>query len=231
MTSVDLCGTPAALSWVASEWRWPTPREDGMSGHTQVFGATMRRSEKWRLYQVRTANSTYELEVQSASPDDARRCAVLTCVAPESRAGQSFEDSAPRAGEQSLYAVSALDWIGKCLTVGTARTSEVQSVEFISASDAPSSVTRASRPRAQSGSNQTLVFQSSRAKAEEPPPWAPFPLGHVEMAEACASLLRALCHRHDLDAALSNHPAHRRRLELALAQCRVLLESLPERDG
>lgn len=204
-----------------------------MSGHTQVFGATMRRSEKWRLYQVRTANSTYELEVQSPSPGDSRRCAVLTCVAPEARAGQSFEDSAPRAGEQSLYTVSPLDWIGKCLTVGTARTSEVQSVEFISANDAPSSSRAQAQRRADTErrSPQTFVFQAPQPKAEEPPPWAPFPLGHVEMAEACASLLRALCHRHDLAAALANHPGHRRRLELALTQCRVLLDSLTPRDG
>jgi hypothetical protein len=203
-----------------------------MSGHTQVFGTTMRRSEKWRLYQVRTANSTYELEVQSPSPDDTRRCAVLTCVAPEHRAGESFEDSAPRAGEQSLYAVSALDWIGKCLTVGTARTSEVQSVEFISANDAPASASRVqARRRARTGTSSTQSFVTQAPKAEQPPPWAPFPLGYVEMAEACASLLRAICHRHDLRDALAGNPMHRQRLELAMAQCRLLLDSLPERDS
>lgn len=200
-----------------------------MTSQTMVFGTTVRRSEKWRVYQVRTANSTYELEVQSPTPGEARRCCVLTCVSPSSRSGQSFEDSSPRAGEESLYAVSPLDWIGRCLTVGTARTSEVQSVEFVSVADAPA-------PRRNGRSPDTTVFgqpssapasSSAKPASEETLHWAPFPLGYVQMAEAAASLLQLLNHRQDVQARLRDEPMLRRRLEHALSAARLMLEGLP----
>jgi hypothetical protein len=195
-----------------------------MNSQTMVFGAEVRRSEKWRVYQIRTANSTYELEVQGATPGDSRRCCVLTCVAPASRAGHRFEDSAPRAGDESLFAVSPLDWIGRCLVVGSARTSEVQSVEFVGTSEG-------SAARRGAGSNQTLVFNapegaSAKPKAEEPPTWAPFPLGSVQMAETAATLLRLVEQRADLRARLRDEPLLRRRLENALESCRLVLSSL-----
>jgi hypothetical protein len=194
---------------------------------TLVFGANMRRSEKWRLYQIRTANSTYELEVQSPTPGESRRCCVLTCISPADRAGQAFEDSSPRVGEESLFAFSPLDWIGKTLTVGTARTSEVQSVEFLSASDAPA-------PRRKSQPAQSLVFgvpapaaPAPRAKpAQDPPTWAPFPLGYVQMAEAAASVLQTLDNRRAAQEDLRDDSILRRRLEHALSTCRLMLESL-----
>lgn len=206
-----------------------------MTSATMVFGTNVRRSEKWRVYQVRTANSTYELEVQSPSPGEVRRCCVLTCVSPSSRSGQSFEDSSPRAGDESLYAVSPLDWIGRCLSVGTARTSEVQSVEFVSVADAPA-------PRRTGRGPETVVFgkpaaapasqsQSASAKpaSEEPLHWAPFPLGYVQMAEAAASLLQVLNNRQDVHTRLRDEPLLRRRLEHALSTARLMLEGLPEK--
>lgn len=202
-----------------------------MTSQTMVFGTNVRRSEKWRVYQVRTANSTYELEVQSPSPGELRRCCVLTCVSPGSRQGQSFEDSSPRAGDESLYAVSPLDWIGRCLSVGTARTSEVQSVEFVSVADAPV-------PRRTGRGPQTLVFDApaaapaqERAKpaSEEPLHWAPFPLGYVQMAEAAASLLQLLNNRQDVHARLRDEPLLWRRLEHALSTARLMLEDLPDK--
>lgn len=204
-----------------------------MTSQTMVFGTTLRRSEKWRVYQVRTANSTYELEVQSPSPGEARRCCVLTCVSPSSRAGQSFEDSSPRAGEESLYAVSPLDWIGRCLSVGTARTSEVQSVEFVSVADAPA-------PRRNGRSSDTTVFGqpssapapasgSAKPASEEPLHWAPFPLGYVQMAEAAASLLQLLNNRQDVHARLRGDLLLQRRFEHALGTVRLMLEGLPEK--
>lgn len=207
-----------------------------MTQNTMVFGANVRRSEKWRLYQVRTANSTYELEVQSPSPGDTRPCCVLTCVAPASRAGQSFEDSSPRAGEDSLYAVSPLDWIGRCLTVGTARTSEVASVEFVSASDAPAPRKREAEGRGRGPG--TMVFEAPATGAPKAEPrsasrevlqWAPFPLGYVQMAEAAASLLQVLANREDVLGQLKGDLLQRRRVEHALATCRLLLEALPEK--
>jgi len=198
----------------------------------------VRRSEKWCLFQVCTANSTYHLEVQDPQEGGARRCAVLTCVAPSSRAGQVFEDSSPRAGQQSLYALTPLDWIGKSLEVGTARTSEVVSVEFLAANDAP---TAARRSQTQVGSAPTTtVFPStdtaSRSPAErneasrqEAPGWSAFPVSHVEMAEVAASLLNTICHRRDLLKALKAYPLPRKRLGLALDACRVLLESMEAR--
>jgi hypothetical protein len=205
-----------------------------MTTQTMVFGTTMRRSEKWRRYQLRTANSTYELEVQSPTPSETRRCCVLTCVSPANRAGQTFEDSSPRAGDASLYAVSPLEWMGQCLTVGTARTSEVQSVEFMSESDGPT-------PRRTGNGSQSLVFgqpasnspaavASPKPKAEEPLQWAPFPLGYVQMAEAAASLLQVLNNRVDVQNQLRAEPLLRRRLEHALSTCRLMLEVL-DRDA
>lgn len=201
-----------------------------MTHQTMVFGANVRRSEKWRLYQVRTANSTYELEVQSPTPGETRRCCVLTCVAPASRAGQSFEDSSPRAGDESLFVVSPLDWIGRTLTVGTARTSEVQSVEFVSASDAPA-------PRRSARGPETVVFDkpaaasspSAKAPEEERSTWAPFPLGYVQMAEAAASLLQILENRRDVQERLRGELLLRRRFEHALGTARLMLEVLPEK--
>ena len=204
-----------------------------MSGQTMVFGTTMRRSEKWRVYRIRTANSTYQLEVETGGTRQSRRCAVLTCVAPESRAGETFEDSSPQAGEQSLYALSPMDWIGTCLTVGTARTSQIQSVDFVAATEAGSATLPRARPT-QTGllAAQPTPEQPSEAaqrREAERPAWASFPLGYVEMTEAAASLLKATCHRHDLRAALQHEPLLRRRIEHALAECRLMLEALDGR--
>jgi hypothetical protein len=194
-----------------------------------VFGSNMRRAERWRLYQVHTANSAYELEVQSPTEGETRRCCVLTCVAPAARAGQTFEDSSPRIAEESLFAVSPLDWIGKCLAVGTARTSEVVSVEFVSASDALA-------PR-RGQASQSMVFgkpaapaqPSPKPAAEPAPAWAPFPLGYVQMAEAAAGLLQLLNNRLDLKVELHDEPMLRRRLEHALSTCQLMLESMNQK--
>lgn len=184
-----------------------------MAGSTMVFGAPTRRAEMWRVYRIRTANSTYELEVQSEGT--ARRCTVLTRVDP---AGESFEDSAPQLDGKSLYAESPLDWIGKQLAVGTARTSEIQSVDFL---------TTASERRA---SRTSIAVAAPPAPAQERrPDWAPFPLGFVEMTEAAAAVLSNVAHRHDLSAAIRNDPHLVRRLELALAQCGLMVETLTRR--
>jgi hypothetical protein len=189
-----------------------------------VFGATTRRSEKWRVYRIRTANSTYELEVQTEGVG--RRCTVLTRIEP---AGERYEDSAPQLDGQSLYAHSALDWIGKRLSVGTACTSEIQSVDFLT------TASERSRP------SPTTVFgsQSARAQAshaqpavrveERRPDWAPFPLGFVEMTEAAASVLKSVAHRHDLWDALQGDPQLVRRFQLALAGCGLMVETLTKR--
>src|SRR5690348_6556025 len=103
-----------------------------MHNETIVFGLAVRRSEKWRVYRIRTANSTYELEVQTETAEGARRCAVLTCIEPKRPV--CFEDSAPRISSEPLYALSPVDWIGKRLTVGTACTSEIHSVDFVKTS-------------------------------------------------------------------------------------------------
>lgn len=190
-----------------------------MGSETMVFGAGARRSEKWRVYRIRTANSAYELEVQAEVGAGARRCAVLTCIEPASRNGESFEDSAPQVGEQSLHALSPMDWIGKPLTVGTARTSEVQSVDFIATTSARAARGARSTPAAQPG-----------PRREEPRAWAPYPLGSVEMAEAAASVLQALCHQRDLLHDLGGNAHLHKRLQLALAQCGLMLEALEQRS-
>ena len=115
------------------------------SEKTQVVRTRIDRSgpypdKVWRVYRLTTVNSTYELEVQREG--EPRRCVVLTCVSPPSRAGESFEDSAPLAGSDSLFAVSPLEWVGRSLSVGTARTSQVQSVDFLTARAEPESLAR-----------------------------------------------------------------------------------------
>ncbi|MCU0695209.1 MAG: hypothetical protein MUC96_01620 [Myxococcaceae bacterium] len=92
-----------------------------MRSQTMVFGAPTRRTEAWRVYQVRTANSLYELEVQEAGGP--RRCVVLTKLGADGAVLQTFEDSQPRLGDRCLYDVSPLDWMGQSLAVGTAVTS------------------------------------------------------------------------------------------------------------
>ncbi len=186
-----------------------------MSSETMVFGSTSRRSELWRVYRIRTANSAYELEVQGGDDRSSRRCAVMTCVEPASRAGEVFEDSSPQLGAKSLFELSPLDWIGRRLSLGTACTSEIQSVDFITQSPTRS-VPRAPR------------HASTTPAPPQPPPWAPYPLGSVEMVEAAASVLQAVAHQHALRRDLAHEPRHLRRLELALAQCGLLLEALGE---
>ncbi|MBL8919835.1 MAG: hypothetical protein JNJ54_13285 [Myxococcaceae bacterium] len=197
---------------------------------TMVFGAPTRRTEAWRVYRIRTANSEYELEVQE--PGGARRCTVLTKLAGEA-AVQSFEDSQPRVGERCLYDVSPLEWMGQPLAVGTACTTPIQSVDFVR--HAPLRTQRAAATP-----KNTLVFSEAPARASRPAPapdtaapapksWAPFPLGCVEMLEAAASVLGAVCHQPSLASALEGDPRLAKRYRLALAQCGVLLETLDAR--
>jgi len=167
----------------------------------------------WRVYRIRTANSTYELEVQTEVAPGVRRCAVMTCVEPVSRSGQVFEDSSPLLGNESLYAVNPLDWIGRVLRLGTASTSEIQSVDFVR-----SSSMRTVRP--------VVPAAPPQAPARA---WAAYPLGQVEMLEAAASVLKAVCHQHELARDLAGDSRLRRRYELALAQCALLIETLGER--
>src|SRR5205085_2678427 len=134
---------------------------------------------------------------------------------PVSRAGESHEDSSPKAGGESLFVLSPMKWIGKCLTVGTVRTSELQSVDFLSSAE-----TRA-RPKA--------VSSPPMQTEPEPPRWAPFPAGQVEMAEVASSLLKMVCHRRDLADAVRSDPLLQRRLKLALAGCGLMLETLNQR--
>jgi hypothetical protein len=186
---------------------------------TMVFGANQGRSEIWRVYRIRTANSTYHLEVEAQSARYPRRVAVLTCLEPHSRAGESHEDSSPKAGGESLFVLSPMEWIGKCLTVGTVRTSELVSVDFISSAE-----TRSAKPRPSAPAPAPV-----RQHEPEPPRWAPFPAGQVEMAEVAASLLKTVCHRRDLADALRADPRLRRRFEMALSECGLMLEAINER--
>lgn len=189
---------------------------------TMVFGSVSRRSEKWRVYRIRTANSTYELEVQSEAAPHARRCAVLTCVEPKARAGATFEDSMPLIGGAPLYDASPLEWIGRTLAVGTARTSEIQAVDFVATTSGPTRTT----------AHTTVGPPPSPPPREEPQrQWAPFPLGQIEMVEAAASVLKAVCHQHHLPSAIQ-HDAHLvKRLKLALAECGLMLEAMERRGS
>ena len=194
-----------------------------MSSATMVFGAALRRSEKWRVFRIRTANSTYELEVESVAHPQARRCAVLTCVAPQERSGESFTDASPQADGQSLFALSPLDWMGKRLCVGTARTSEVQAVDFIGESERAQGRDRVISKLAPAPPSQPR--QESNARA-----WSAYPLNHVEFAETAAALLKLVVHRHDVFAALKDDSLAERRMTLALADCRLMLEALSRRS-
>jgi|JI10StandDraft_1071094.scaffolds.fasta_scaffold21881_3 hypothetical protein len=202
--------------------------------NTMVFGTNARRSEKWRLFQICTANTTYRLEVQDPQENDLRRCAVLTCLSPGERMGQTFEDSSPRAGGKSLFSLTPLDWMGKQLEVGTVRTSEIVSVEFLSMADAP--VSRREQPG--SNSNQTMTFGTAPApvtkqeprQSEAPRSWSPFPLGAVEMAEVAAALLNAVAHQGDVARALASQPLAKKRLSMALETCRLMLQTIDRAD-
>lgn len=171
-----------------------------MTTETRVFGTEMRRSSSWRVYRIRTENSTYELEVEG--PTSGRRCVVLTRVEP---AGERFEDSSPQVDGQSLFALSPVEWMGRCLTVGTARTSALQSVDFITTAEARS-------PR--------TVFAPA---APKPHAWSPFPAGQVEMAETAAVLLKLVSDHQTLADAVRGDPVLRERLQIALASCRLML--------
>lgn len=177
-----------------------------MTSATTVFGAPTRRTDAGRVYRLRTANSTYELEVRERGA--MQRCAVLSKLDGKNAVLQRFEDSAPRIGGRSLFDVSPLEWIGLRLAVGTVCTTELESVDFLERSSA-----RAPAPA-----------------SSAPTPWAPFPLGQVEMLEAAASVLGAVCHRHELLEALTNEPLLARRFQLALAQCGLLIETLMTRS-
>ncbi|MDP2275489.1 MAG: hypothetical protein Q8N23_16165 [Archangium sp.] len=171
------------------------------------------------MYRIRTANSTYELEVQGEAATQSRRCAVLTCVEPKARAGAAFEDSMPLIGGAPLYDSSPLEWIGRTLSVGTARTSEIQAVDFVATTSGPRRTT----------TNHTTVGPPPREEPQRQ--WAPFPLGQIEMVEAAASVLKAVCHQHHLPSAIQ-HDAHLvKRLKLALAECGLMLEAMERRGS
>jgi len=200
-----------------------------MRSETMVFGASTRRAEAWRVYQLRTANSVYELEVQVG--DGPRRCTVLTKLGANGEGLQSFEDSQPRLGERCLYDVSPLEWMGQSLSVGTACTSRIQAVDFVkeAAQRRAPTTTMVFAPSSSTGRSSPAAKASSASSA--PPSWAPFPMGCVEMLEAAGSVLGAVCHRHDLPAALARDPKLAKRFRLALAQCGVLVETLSARHG
>jgi hypothetical protein len=188
-----------------------------MSSQTLVFGTEMRRSNKWRVYRIRTANSTYELEVEGGT--DVRRCVVATCVAPADRAGERYEDSAPQLDGASLHTLSPVEWMGKCLTVGTLRTSALQSVDFVAATEARSTPTR----------SRSMVFTQhgpapAPAPQPKPPSWSAFPAGQVEMVETAAVLLKLVGEHKDLSRALKDDPFLRQRLSVALSGCQLMLE-------
>ncbi len=195
-----------------------------MHDGTMVFGSAVRRSEKWRVYRIRTANSTYELEVQAESADGARRCAVLTCVAPHPNAGHSFEDSAPRIGAESLYGASPVDWIGRRLAVGTAITSEIVSVDFVKTASAP---TRSAKPQPEAPRAQPPA--PPLAQEQQRHVWSPYPLGELEMLETAANALRAVCHQRTMLDDLARDPLLLKRYRLALGACGVMLEALEKR--
>lgn len=191
-----------------------------MDGLTFVASTSVRCTEKWRVFQVRTENSTYTLEVQGGL---GRRCAVLTCIAPPERAGVTYEDSGPQVGDVSLFEASPIEWIGKRLLVGTAKTSAVQAVDFLTATD---------RPAAPVAARQGTFTITAANPAPAPQPreeraWSAYPVGPVEMAEAAASVLRSLAHDRLLEGALAGNKALTKRLQLALETCRALLDEMP----
>ncbi|MBL8933175.1 MAG: hypothetical protein JNM69_01400 [Archangium sp.] len=150
--------------------------------------------------------------------------------------GQTFEDSSPRAGGKSLFGLTPLDWIGKQLEVGTVRTSEVVSVEFLSMADAP--VSRKTAPVAASPS-ATMTFGATPStpapkqeprQSEAPRSWSPFPLGAVEMAEVAAALLNAVAHQGDVEKAVASQPLMKKRLSMALETCRLMLQTIDRAD-
>jgi hypothetical protein len=165
----------------------------------------------WRVYRIQTQNSLYELEVQDAPRQGARRCAVLRCLEPRSRAGEAYEDSSPLVGTRSLFDVSPLEWIGARLFIGTAETSLVQEVDFVTSRAEPHAPTA---PKA----------------APRPSPWERFPDGYVELAETTAGILKGLCHCEDLFFAVRSDTLLERRLQLALAQCRLMLDAMKRRE-
>lgn len=180
-----------------------------------VFGTEMRRSNKWRVYRIRTANSTYELEVEGGV--GGRRCVVATCVAPADRAGERYEDSSPQLDGADLHALSPVEWMGKCLTLGTLRTSALQSVDFVAATEA-----RSAPP------SRTQVFTqhgpAPAPAAPKAPSWSAFPAGQVEMVETAAVLLKLVGEHRDLSQAVKDDPFLRQRLSVALSGCKLMLE-------
>lgn len=197
-----------------------------MLDHTHVSKPLRiaRSTDGWKVYRLRTENSVYELEVQEEAGSLGRRCVVLTRLEGAGGVGETFEDSQPQLGLKSLYALSPLEWIGSRLCVGTAQTSLIQAVEFVSDRAEPSTIARLKLPR-----------PSAPRPPPAPPPqrnrWDDFPKGHVEMAEVAASVLRSLCHGEDLFLAVRADALLERRLKLALAECRLMLEAMLRRES
>lgn len=201
-----------------------------LSQFTMVSSPALRSSERWRVYRLATENSVYELEVQAESSGRGRRCVVLTCVKPEARAGENYEDSSPELDERSLFEFSPMDWIGKCLTVGTASTSRIQSVDFVNSVAAPSALARIqSQKLSQSEKKAPRAAPREEQPAPQRPGWSPFPEGYVEMAEAAANVLRNVCHRYELFAAIEGNAQLEHRMKVALAECRLMLDALLRR--
>lgn len=168
-------------------------------------------AQGWAVYRVRTASSTYHVAI---APAGARRFAVLRGYSVGVGRVIDVCDSAPQVGDASLFDVAPGKWSGKPLAFGTTVTSHV--IEAAPETDA------AVRTVVTSALVARPVPSSERDRVPYPEDW-------VEHAELAAAVLRQLYQRKGLLEDIEQRPAMHERLNVALAECALLLRAIAGR--
>lgn len=170
----------------------------------------LTRTQGWSVYRVRTEASTYHVAI---APPQAHRFALLRGYSVGAGRMIDVRDSAPRVGAESLFDVAPTSWRGKPLAFGTTVTSPV--IEAATETDAMlvTAVTSALVPLPQS------TGPSERDRVRYPEDW-------IEHTEAVAAILRHLYRRPGLLEEIQRRGALHERLNVALAECALLLRAI-----
>lgn len=170
----------------------------------------LTRAHGWSVYRVRTSSSTYHVAI---APHQAHRFAVLRGYSVGAGRLIDVRDSDPQVGGESLFDITHAAWLGKPLAFGTTETSPV--VEATPETDA-TIVTLLTT---------ALVPTSEPARPRERDR-VPYPEDWIEHAELAAGILRQLYRRKGLLGDVQREFGLLERLNVALAECALLLRAL-----
>jgi hypothetical protein len=177
---------------------------------------------KWTVYRIATSSSEYHLGI-FAGGTGRRRCAVLRGRSSQGNS-VSAEDTNPLIGNTSLFDVPPAEWLGARLDIGTTRTSAVRSVEL---EEDPAVIHFMTRPL----TNVALAEDSPRPSERRlyAATRAAYPEDCIEQTELAAKCLTAVYAKNELLHDLKSQAELRRRFELAMGECFLLIKAMGTR--